>query len=296
VVAVALIVVARTTIERRRASSASSAGPSAEGTVVVESLEDGERTEIVVSGAWALTAAVAAGYTALLFKCIAELIAGAAGAPRLLLLRWETYVLVSTALIVAPSELHCLNMALQSGDAVSVIPMYLAMGMLAQLITGGVFFREFRDFRSVADAALFAASVALMLSSVVFMARAQATSVEDVPKVRAEIAPLNISTAAVASGDQAITGRPDLSEALLAEEAEEENLAESSFSRASFMMGVSMSGFGGAIESLDAWRNGSLGRRSITPGRAMVGSTRSRGFRSERPNQEVGYLLRFASL
>lgn len=141
---------------------------------------DEQSSSIVIPASWALIAAAYAGYTALLFKCIAELIAG--GPLVALFSQWQTYIVLSVALLCAPSELHCLNMALQSGSAVLVVPLYLSLGMLSQLCTGAVFFQEYRDFRSDNDVLLFAASVGMSLLSVVAMARAQVIAVRDSPE------------------------------------------------------------------------------------------------------------------
>jgi len=181
--------------------------------------------------AWALMAAVSAGYTALFFKCIAQLIAGAAmGGGTPFWQCWETYVLVAAAFSCAPSELHCLNLALQSGEAISVVPMYLSMGMLAQLTTGAVFFQEFKDFKSTRDMVKFAASVAFTLCSVVAMAKARADSTP--------VQPCEESTA-----------KTPLLQIEIPEPSALMNMEIMTPCR-----GVSVAGFGGAIESIDAWR------------------------------------------
>lgn len=119
---------------------------------------------------WATLAAISAGYTALLFKCIAEIIAGGG---LVAVYSWETYAIAAVALSCAPTELHCLNLALQTGEAIFVIPMYLTLGMMAQLTTGAVFFQEFKNFNSRSHAIGFAAGVALTVTFVVAMAKAQ---------------------------------------------------------------------------------------------------------------------------
>lgn len=146
----------------------------------------GVTSRTCLPASWAAAAAVAAGYTALLFKCIAELLAQAASdqgasAPWSY---WETYVILGVALSCAPTELHCLNVALASGEAVFVVPAYLGLSMLSQLTTGAVFFREYNDFRSTAHALGFGVSVALVLSLVVVLAQVSMrrdTVDEDIP-------------------------------------------------------------------------------------------------------------------
>eukprot|EP00929_Paragymnodinium_shiwhaense_P065649 TRINITY_DN32890_c0_g1_i2.p1 TRINITY_DN32890_c0_g1~~TRINITY_DN32890_c0_g1_i2.p1 ORF type:complete len:619 (+),score=135.49 TRINITY_DN32890_c0_g1_i2:111-1967(+) len=137
---------------------------------------------------WATAAAISAGYTALLFKCVAEMLASApadltqqdSSRPPVqpLWFHWQTYAIACAALSVAPAELHYLNLALQSGEALFVVPTYLALGMLAQLSTGIVFFEEFKDFSSRRHALSFAASVGLTLTFVVLMAKAQGDKAE----------------------------------------------------------------------------------------------------------------------
>mmetsp|Transcript_133779 Transcript_133779/g.266930 ORF Transcript_133779/g.266930 Transcript_133779/m.266930 type:complete len:407 (+) Transcript_133779:47-1267(+) len=129
---------------------------------------------VCVPLAWATMAAIGAGYTALLFKCVAEILAAPLiqpGVPVPWFFRWEPYAIVGVALLCAPTELHCLNLALQRGEAGLVVPAYLTLGMLAQMATGAVFFQEFRDFSSRAHTAAFCCSVLLTLMLVRFMAQ-----------------------------------------------------------------------------------------------------------------------------
>mmetsp|Transcript_3297 Transcript_3297/g.7798 ORF Transcript_3297/g.7798 Transcript_3297/m.7798 type:complete len:532 (-) Transcript_3297:124-1719(-) len=287
------------------------------------------QNESVVALAWALCAALCAGYTALLFKCIAVLIAGATLAPVVLLMQWEFYGLLFTALMVAPSELHCLNMALQNGDAVSVVPMYLAMGMLAQLLTGGVFFGEFRDFRSDREMASFAGSVSLTLSSVVFMARAQALTTPEMSEEISEITEVithPTSTKSAKSKDKDLSNYSqqevepeqeklpqqvvihipssvasnDLQSPLLATTDVDLVAASETFvgNRLPALSTVSMSGFAGAIESLQARREINT-KRPLTPEKRSLTRSRSRGHtRTDTPVRERGRppLFRFTTM
>jgi hypothetical protein len=124
---------------------------------------------------WAAAAAVAAGYTALLFKCLAELLASHARGPTAppMWSCWETYAMACMALWCAPTELHFLNLALQTGEAVLVVPTYLALGMLSQLLTGAVIFKEFQYFSSASHAFGFGFGTLLTLAFVALTARAQ---------------------------------------------------------------------------------------------------------------------------
>lgn len=136
----------------------------------------------------AASSAVAAGYTALLFKCVAQVLVSSAdeaadptstgAAVPSPWTFWQTYAIILSALLCAPTEVHLLNMALQCGDAVLVVPTYFALGMVSQLCTGAVFFQEFQDFQSRRDAFCFVFGVVLSLTFVVVMARVQHSEVE----------------------------------------------------------------------------------------------------------------------
>jgi hypothetical protein len=153
----------------------------------VESAQSSSETkETLVATSYAMAAACAGGYTALLFKCVSEIIAGVALRPDAQTSPWEcwqTYAILGVALCCAPTELHCLNLALQNGDAVFVVPTYLTLGMLAQLTTGAVFFQELQEFQSVSKEIGFAVSVALSLVSVIVMAKAQSSKALREPKL-----------------------------------------------------------------------------------------------------------------
>eukprot|EP00933_Yihiella_yeosuensis_P082463 TRINITY_DN96359_c0_g1_i1.p1 TRINITY_DN96359_c0_g1~~TRINITY_DN96359_c0_g1_i1.p1 ORF type:complete len:458 (+),score=86.46 TRINITY_DN96359_c0_g1_i1:1-1374(+) len=131
-----------------------------------------------LAASWATLAALAAGFTAMLFKCVSEIVAGTLNRTSSTEERpayecWQAYLILAAALCCAPSELHCLNMALQHGDAVAVVPMYLSLAMLAQLATGGVFFQEFSGFLNLTQEIRFALSVCLTLACVVYMTQAK---------------------------------------------------------------------------------------------------------------------------
>jgi len=253
--------------------------------------------------AWVLVAAISAGYTALFFKSVAEVVAGASTARSPPWLHWQTWALVIVAFTNAPFELHCLNLALRVGDAVSVVPMYLSLGMVAQLTTGAVFFQEFRGFDSGLAIAEFLCSVALTLASVVAMSRARAEAEQqgesDIMVAVASMhngeatdggesgAPLPHSPAAAspaavpgrpATAAQAPRVRPQLKDALLvaSEELSMHSVGIAGHPKVNSwstprgdkdggrFVTASCSGFGGAIECLDAYREARL--RLSVPG------------------------------
>lgn len=137
------------------------------------------RASLLLSAFWAYASAEAGAFAALFFKCISELLARATLHQVGPWHEWQFYVLLTSALCCCPTELHCLNLALKSGDAVYVVPMYLALNMLCQLVTGGIFFDEFRYFRSAAQALGFCLSVGGLLACVVAMTRGMAVSVAE---------------------------------------------------------------------------------------------------------------------
>lgn len=202
---------------------------------------------------FAAAAAVGAGYTALLFKCIAELMASMAtstnpeSSP---LHSWKTYAILLAGLSCAPTELHCLNLALQAGDAVFVVPTYLTLSMLAQLSTGAVFFQECRDFTSPMHAATFCLSVALTLACVVAMAHARA--------IEADV------DAGSDANDFKMSSAPELQQGLCAQvtivDAEpQDNLlstprSDRFRSRSGSALSPIVPGFGGAIDVIDGER------------------------------------------
>eukprot|EP00933_Yihiella_yeosuensis_P016368 TRINITY_DN14010_c1_g1_i1.p1 TRINITY_DN14010_c1_g1~~TRINITY_DN14010_c1_g1_i1.p1 ORF type:complete len:514 (+),score=86.36 TRINITY_DN14010_c1_g1_i1:49-1590(+) len=126
---------------------------------------------------WCVTAASCSGFTSMTFKCVAEMIASATDpksteAPWRY---WQAYAMLLAALCCGPGELHCLNVALKHGDATHVVPMYLALAMLFQLLAGVVFFQELEWFTTRQQVAEFLLSASLVLLCVVAMARAMAS-------------------------------------------------------------------------------------------------------------------------
>mmetsp|Transcript_117245 Transcript_117245/g.284341 ORF Transcript_117245/g.284341 Transcript_117245/m.284341 type:complete len:428 (+) Transcript_117245:54-1337(+) len=248
-------------LQRAKRLRAPAASPAAALPGTEEADADAPR-QILVPLSWAMLAAVAAGYTALLFKCIAEIVAGAVsrtGESSGPWYCWEAYAILGVGLLCAPTELHCLNLALQSGEAVFVIPVYLTLAMMAQLTTGAVFFREFKNFHSEAHELGFGLGVLLTVVFVVAMAKAQDDHYQS-PKDHT----------------------PDLRAPLVSEpEVQEPSPAKSvtcGHTPAAEKQVVSVAGFGGAIECLEAHNRGrselplGLGARArlAPPGRRLT--------------------------
>lgn len=214
--------------------------------IVTEEQEPPQLAQVSVPVAWAFIAATYSGYTALFFKCVAELVAAASQDYVQLLTRWQAYAILGAGLSCAPSELHCLNKALATGNAVFVVPMYLAMGMLAQLVTGAVFFQELRYFASRTDALLFAFSVTFAMCSVVGMAIAQVEAIVDSLPPADDTAQV---TSFMATNGSAMSAASDVRQPLLTQVSGSEDLLVTPMRIT--VAKVSKSGFGGAIESLD---------------------------------------------
>lgn len=212
--------------------------------------------------AWAYLAAVSAGYTALLFKCIATLAAKWTVQPDdCPLHHWQSYLLVVAAFSVAPLELHCLNLALQYGEAVAVVPAYLSLGMLSQLSTGSVFFQELQTIQSFRQGVEFFLSVCLTLSFVVAMTLARSAEVEQTPEPKR----MSLIAAEAEVTTERREGRnpkvqvnltPEVEQYQESIEANSEGAALKRFStsppRRATEHRLSVAGIGGAFEALDA--------------------------------------------
>jgi len=93
--------------------------------------------------AWSILAAVLSGFTVLFFKSISLLfIAGGFTC----LWKASTYVILALGLAMGAAQMHALNVGLQHGEAILVVPIYYALGMLAQIFTGGAVFAELERF------------------------------------------------------------------------------------------------------------------------------------------------------
>merc|ERR1719152_677140 len=83
---------------------------------------------------------------------------------------WLFWVFEAAFLFCAACQIHFLNLGMKYGDAVIVIPSYMALSMLGQIVVGGlIFFREFRSF-TVMDEARFWPGVLFVLLGVATLA------------------------------------------------------------------------------------------------------------------------------
>merc|ERR1711907_702052 len=73
------------------------------------------------------------------------------------------YCMLSAGLALSVIMLHCINIGLQEGDALIVVPMYYALGMLFQNLVAGVFFDEFDAFSGAGQSLVFTSGVMVLL-------------------------------------------------------------------------------------------------------------------------------------
>jgi len=120
---------------------------------------------------WAFVAAVLTGFAAMLFKCVSLLIVAAPPKQKSPWYRFDTYLILVAAAIFAVAEIHCLNIGLSIGDAVTVIPAYYSLGMLAQILSGALFFKELDSFEDWTQASSFWSGVAVLIVCIIWMTR-----------------------------------------------------------------------------------------------------------------------------
>lgn len=85
------------------------------------------------------------------------------------------WILLAVFLPCALLQIHFLNLGLRHGDAVVVLPTYMAMSMTGQIVVGGLFFDEFRHM-DLASHARFWPGVACVICGVIGLAWEQQSS------------------------------------------------------------------------------------------------------------------------
>lgn len=98
---------------------------------------------------YATIAAILAWYSVLTAKISSSLVFSSWHHTDNQLDRWESWVALITMLVLAASNLHFLNMALSSGEAVYVVPVYESMSIFGQTLLGGIFFQEFQHLDTI---------------------------------------------------------------------------------------------------------------------------------------------------
>lgn len=101
--------------------------------------------------AFALLAAILTGYTVAAFKGVGlSLVHGSS-----LWVQPSFYTLILLGCFFGIAQMHALNKGLQQGEALVVVPIYYASGILAQILTGGLVFNELQGFSGTAQAVRF---------------------------------------------------------------------------------------------------------------------------------------------
>jgi len=118
---------------------------------------------------WAVVSAALSGYTVAVFKCVSLLLA----LGRAPWGNWEFYAVLAAGAVLCPAQLHVLNLALRLGSAVVVVPTSFALGMLMQILTAHLAFKELRGFATWEEGAGFWLGVGIVLLATSVMARSK---------------------------------------------------------------------------------------------------------------------------
>lgn len=113
------------------------------------------------AGFWVFLATTLSGFATTICKCVSLL--ATHSAPSAYLSSPYFYCMVSAGALLSGLMLHCVNMGLQEGDALIIVPMYYALGMLFQIIVAGVFFDELDSFSNAGQALGFTSGVVVLL-------------------------------------------------------------------------------------------------------------------------------------
>lgn len=71
--------------------------------------------------------------------------------------------------VTSLSQIHFLNRGMQNGDAVIVLPLYMAMSTTGQIVGGGIFFDEFREL-SLVDVLCFLPGITIVICGALALA------------------------------------------------------------------------------------------------------------------------------
>eukprot|EP00933_Yihiella_yeosuensis_P035026 TRINITY_DN2849_c3_g1_i1.p1 TRINITY_DN2849_c3_g1~~TRINITY_DN2849_c3_g1_i1.p1 ORF type:complete len:431 (-),score=31.77 TRINITY_DN2849_c3_g1_i1:310-1602(-) len=91
-------------------------------------------------------AAIFGSYAVLFSKCTSILIQEGGHMSGHAWDHWQLWLWIAAIVLCGISQIHFLNLALRRGDASFVIPAYEAIGILVQIVVGGIFFREYLAF------------------------------------------------------------------------------------------------------------------------------------------------------
>lgn len=130
----------------------------------------------------ALLAAVLTGYTVVAFKGVALVVVH--GPPP-----WTQagfYFLILIGCCLGCAQMHALNMGLQQGEALIVVPIYYASGILAQILTGGLVFNELKGFSGTFQAARFWGGTVLLVLCIFGMSYSRISEEQKIEVVPSE--------------------------------------------------------------------------------------------------------------
>eukprot|EP00933_Yihiella_yeosuensis_P044975 TRINITY_DN40270_c0_g1_i1.p1 TRINITY_DN40270_c0_g1~~TRINITY_DN40270_c0_g1_i1.p1 ORF type:complete len:407 (+),score=57.40 TRINITY_DN40270_c0_g1_i1:60-1280(+) len=113
--------------------------------------------------AWSILAAILAGFTVAFFKSVSLLMATGRFASPAPWTQAGFYVIVLMSCFCGICQMHSLNLGLQHGEALVVVPIYYALGMLAQILTGAVVFNELSSFTTPVQLLLFWGGTVLLV-------------------------------------------------------------------------------------------------------------------------------------
>mmetsp|Transcript_90006 Transcript_90006/g.263100 ORF Transcript_90006/g.263100 Transcript_90006/m.263100 type:complete len:455 (-) Transcript_90006:3-1367(-) len=118
-------------------------------------------------------ASIFACYAVLFSKCTSMLVQSSVATNVSQVGYWQFYLWAGATVVCGICQVYFLNESLRHGFASFVIPAYESMGMALQIVVGGIFFREYRNY-TLKMHLTFWPGVALVLSGLVFLTRSVA--------------------------------------------------------------------------------------------------------------------------
>lgn len=131
----------------------------------------------LVAVVWATLSAVFSGFSVMLFRCVSLLLIDPvrSGGPKATSpwLRPGPYAITLAALLVGVAQVHTMNLGLRAGEALVVVPVYYSLGMLAQILTGAVFFSELQNFADAGECARFWGGTLFLLACIITLTQSK---------------------------------------------------------------------------------------------------------------------------
>lgn len=82
-------------------------------------------------------------------------------------LHWESFIVTGAMITLSVVNVHFLNMAMKSGDAILVVPVYESVAIIGQIVVGGCFFQEFHHLTRFSDHLHFWGGVSCVILGVI---------------------------------------------------------------------------------------------------------------------------------